>query len=150
MMSELVDEDVRGLLTVRGDSAVQTKNPAAAISARVCDDLDELVWCKLGDVSKRAILKCQNVSLGAERIVACAEGRRSMDSRRRPRNPGLFSGGTQCPDVEVSPTFFVRRCREKDFQQPSGVFLEFATFRGSVAVAKNQEIDLARRIATFL
>ncbi len=72
MVTELVDEDVRRLLAIGSDGAVQPEDSPATISPRIRDDLDEFVWRKRSDVAERAILKRKNVTLGTESVVAGA------------------------------------------------------------------------------
>src|SRR5882724_5359549 len=149
-MPELVNEDIRRLLAVGRHRAIQTEDPPAAVCARVGDDLDELVGRKLRNVAKRAILKRQNVSLGAECVVACAQRRRSMNSSRGPRDPGLFSSRTQRPHVEISSPLLVWRGREQNLEQPARVLLELTSLGGRVAVAQDQEVNFVSRIAALV
>src|SRR5438445_4943002 len=136
MVPEFVNEDVRRLFAVGRNRAVQAKDSTAAVCARVGDDLDKLVRRERGDVSKRAIVKSQHVSLRAERIIACAKRRRAVNPCRRPRDPRFRSGGAKRPYVEVFPPFFVRRGGKQNLQESASILLELASLGRGVPVSQ--------------
>src|SRR5215208_3916086 len=109
MVSELVDEDVRRLVAVRRDRAVEPEDAAAAVGARVRQNLDEFVRRKRRGFTQLPVLEREDVTLRAEGVVRRAERRAAVDARRRPRNAGFDGWWHESPHIELAAVLLVRR-----------------------------------------
>src|SRR5688572_3212333 len=70
VMSKLVHEHIVGKSIVGSHGAVKIEDAATAISAIVCEYLDELIRRKLRDAAELMVVERQNISLRTERIVS--------------------------------------------------------------------------------
>ena len=89
VMAEFVDENIRRPQAVGGDGAVEIEDAAASVGGAVDQDFDELVGREGGNVAEAAVLKRQDVALGAEGVVGGAYRSATVNAGRWPRNAGL-------------------------------------------------------------
>ena len=150
VVAELVHEDVGRPEAVGRDGAVEAEDPAAAVGARVRQDLDELVRREGRHVAERPVVESQDVALRAEGVVGRADAGAAVDAGRGPRDPRLLGGRTERPDVEVRAALLEGRDREEHVGEPPRVLLELSALGRRVAVAEDQEVDLVRRVARLL
>src|SRR5688572_1426514 len=101
VVSKLVHEHVVGESIVGSHGAVKIEDAAAAISAIVCEYLDELIRRKLRDAAELMVVERQNISLRTECIVSRTNRRVTIDPRRRTRDPTLQRWRAEGPDIEI-------------------------------------------------
>src|SRR5262249_60893503 len=103
MMTEFVNENIRRLLAVCGNRAVQAEDSAASVCPGIRDDLDELVRRKGRNVPERSILKSQDIPLRTESVVTCTQRRPAVHTRGRPKTPASPSVGQQPHTFHTTP-----------------------------------------------
>src|SRR5438445_150160 len=125
-MTKFVNKNIRRFCAVGRYSAIQTEYSSTTVSARVGQDLHEFIRRELRNLTHGAVFESQNVTLGTESVVRCADRRREMHAGRGARDSRLQRRRAQTPYVEIRFVLFERRRREQDVQKAPRVTLEFA------------------------
>src|SRR6059036_3998195 len=146
-MAKFVNKDIRRFCAVGRHGAIQTEYSSSTVSSRVGQDFHKFIGRELRNFTQSTVLESQNVTLGTESIVGCAEWRRQMHAGRGARNARFQRGRAQTPHVEIRLVLFERRRREQDVQKTPSVALEFAALGSRVSVAQHEKVHFVGGIS---
>src|SRR5262245_2844035 len=96
---------------------------------------------------KARVVEREDVTLRIEGIVSRTHRCPAMNALRRPRHTRRRRRWDEPPHVDVTLALLEWRGREQYAHQTAGVALELATLGRRVAVAEDQQVELARWVA---